>query len=112
MRRSLQWRCGALMSRPDHCIRVLGCAVKFVPHLAYAIRRESEYPSRPKLHERLKYIETLATRGRHPVAQEILWREVTDPIIFALLSNGKAQTEKALSPLSRRLSPPDIGRLA
>jgi hypothetical protein len=87
-------------------------AVLLTKHLAFAIDREADYPSSPKLHERLETIEALSRRGRAPAARECVRRELADLQIFALLSNGDASIERALSPLLRPMNLPYIGRLA
>jgi hypothetical protein len=90
----------------------LAYAGLLVEHLAFAISREADYPSSPKLHERLETIEALSRRGRAPAARERVLRELADPRIFALLSNGDARIERALTPLLHPLNLPYVGRLA
>jgi hypothetical protein len=68
-----------------------------VDHLAFAIGRVGKYPPRPELHQRLEAIQTLASRGRRPLARQMVMREVADPRIFALLANGDPRIERALS---------------
>jgi hypothetical protein len=58
--------------------------------LAYAIKREKDYPSARKLHERLRKIEQTARD------LPALTRELIDPRIIALLSNDGVRSEDLL----------------
>jgi hypothetical protein len=53
--------------------------------LAFDIRREIQYPSRPVLRRRLERIRDAGRPGRRPAAREFLRRELADPSIAALL---------------------------
>ena len=64
------------------------CAASLSRHLAFAIRREAEYPSRPELHQRLAAIEDAAN---------LLTRELTDPTISILLRDGYEGIENEIS---------------
>jgi hypothetical protein len=74
-------------------------AAQLIDHLAYAIRSETKYPSAPSLHARLEAIESSARRGRSPGARERVMRELGDPLITGLLTNGNPRDEVALTPL-------------
>jgi hypothetical protein len=76
---------------------VVSYAASLRGHLALAIRREAEYPSRPKLRKRLKAIEEAA---------RLLAREVTDVPMLVLLRDGYEGVEHEVSLL------PDLMRLA
>jgi hypothetical protein len=87
-------------------------AAQMIENLAFTIGREADYPSNRELHERLETIEALSRRGRASAARERVLRELADPRIFGLLTNGDARIERTFSP---RLHPPNlpyVGRLA
>src|SRR6516165_5689642 len=99
---ALQSRLAALQRRP----RTLAYAMRLIDHLAFAIRREGKYPSRPEFYRRLKTIEVLASRGRLPLARERLMQELADPQLFALLTNGDPRIERALLPTKKAIRRP------
>jgi len=76
---------------------IVSYAASLRGHLALAIRREAEYPSRPKLHMRLKAIEDAA---------RLLSRELTDVPMLVLLRDGYEGIENEVSLL------PDLRDLA
>src|SRR4051794_28807765 len=83
-----------------------------VDHLAYAIGREAVYPGIQVFHARLETLGTLTRRWRAPEARKRVIRELADPEMRALLSNGDPQIEAALSPLVGPLNLPYVGGLA
>jgi hypothetical protein len=102
----------ASLTAVERRLLTLGYAARMIKHLAYTISREAEYPASPELHERLRRIEALASRGHSSIARDQIQLELADPRIFALLTNGDASAEMALSPLSQRMNLPFIRGLA
>jgi hypothetical protein len=74
----------------------------FTAHVTYAVRSETSryrYPSRPELRDRFGEIErTLGESKRHPL---LLSRELSDPVIVALLSDGDPRTDIVLMNAAR-----------
>jgi hypothetical protein len=87
-------------------------AMLMTEHLAYANRREADYPSSPELHERLETIEALSHRARLPAARQMMRQKLTDLRIKTLLTNGDPSIARALNSLLRPMNLPYIGRLA
>jgi hypothetical protein len=83
----------ALQRRP----LTIAYAGLLVNHLTFHIGRESKYPPRPELHQKLKALEAWARRGRRPLARQKVIQELADPQIFGLLANGDPLIASALS---------------
>jgi hypothetical protein len=77
-------------NKPELHHRLTKIRETLIEGVAYAIKREKNYPSQTELHERLTQIEETARSGVPPT------RELIDPDIAALLSNEVQRLEDFL----------------